>query len=56
MKAFSFEGMTLNNLPISLAKGEPQRFIPVFDTKEEALKWNDGLEENLKELEPIKKI
>jgi len=36
--------------PVSMDPGGPQRFIPVFDTKEQALAWLDGDESEIREL------
>ena len=42
MKAFSWDSLTvLGNIPLVAPGGGPQRFLPVFDTREQAEAWAD---------------
>lgn len=51
MKAYPFSALLIwDTVPVSSAPGEPQRFIPVFNTKEEALAWG-GTEDNIFKLD-----
>ena len=38
---------------LRLPKTDPQAFLPVFDTKDQAVKWNGGKEHNVVEIEPV---
>jgi len=39
MKAFSWDSLTVMGMPLQAPDGGPQRFIPVFDTLEQAEAW-----------------
>lgn len=53
-RAFSFENsFTAQGYGIKLVEGEPSHFIPIFKTREEAVKWNDGKEDNIREMETV---
>lgn len=57
MKAYPFSSLTIPALggrPLETAPGEPQRFIPLFATRAEAVKFA-GSEENVYEMEATKK-
>lgn len=43
---------TAIGMPLQHPPEGPQRFIPVFDTKEQAVAWNGG-EDNVKEMTVI---
>lgn len=50
MKAFAYPGIEISGYKIPHPQDGPQRFIPVFNTREEAVKWN-GSEDCVRELE-----
>lgn len=57
MKAYPFSSLTIPALagkPLETAPGEPQRFIPLFATRAEAVKFA-GSEENVYEMESVEK-
>lgn len=50
MKAYPFSSIQVfNSIPLNPVKGEPQRFIPVFESRKEAIAWG-GTDENIVEL------
>lgn len=48
LKAYSWEGIEFENgAKIYLEAGQPSRFIPVFDTREAAVKFEKGDDSNV---------
>lgn len=39
MKAYTWDAITIHGLPLRASHEEPQRFIPVFETREQAVAW-----------------
>ena len=53
-KAFKWSSLeVLGSLPLMAPKDGPQRFIPLFDTKEQALKFTEGDETNVFEMKEV---
>ena len=50
-----WENLSVLNYPIQSPKEGPHYFMPVFNTKEQAIKWH-GSEENVFEVQAIEKI
>lgn len=50
MKALTWDSIDVQGHPLHAPKEGPHRFIPLFDSKEAALVWNDGIEDNIQEL------
>ena len=47
-KAYPWSALeVLGCMPLGTPKEGPQRFIPLFDTKEQALEFTDGDESNI---------
>lgn len=43
MRAIAWEGIEAGGIPMASPPGAPQRFVPVFDTQEQAVAWaSDG--------------
>ena len=43
MRASTWQSLEVNGIPIAQPTDGPQRYIPVFDTQEQALEWaQDG--------------
>jgi hypothetical protein len=42
MKAQSWSSMTINGIEVAAQPEGPHRFIPVFNTREQAVAWNGG--------------
>jgi hypothetical protein len=51
MKAYNFSALAADGIRCAAPLGGPQRFIPVFDTKEQAVKFADGDETHIVECE-----
>ena len=49
MKAHEWSSLTINGWPVAAPSDGPCRFIPVFTTREQAVKWN-GSEDNIAQL------
>lgn len=52
MKAHGWDGLTVAGIPMQAPKEGPQRFIPVFDTREQAVAWA-GTDEHVYALESV---
>ena len=53
-KAFKWSSLeVLGSLPLIAPKDGPQRFISLFDTKEQALKFTGGDETNVFEMKEV---
>jgi len=50
-KAYSFGSFEVMGMTLQASKDGPQRFIPLFDTREQAIKFNDGSEEHIFQME-----
>jgi len=54
MKSHNWSSITvLNGIPVVPPPEGPHGFIPVFNTKEEAIAWDNGSEEDVKQLETV---
>lgn len=42
MKMNSWDSLTVMGLPVGTLKEGPHRFIPVFETREQAVAWDNG--------------
>jgi hypothetical protein len=43
MRACSWQSVEVNGIPLTSPPNGPQRYIPVFDTQEQAIEWaQDG--------------
>ena len=43
MRACTWPSVEVNGIPLTQPKDGPQRYIPVFDTQEQAIEWaQDG--------------
>ena len=43
MRACTWSSVEVNGIPLTQPKDGPQRYIPVFDTQEQAIEWaQDG--------------
>jgi hypothetical protein len=43
MRACSWQSVEVNGIPLTSPPNGPQRYIPVFDTQEQAIEWaEDG--------------
>jgi hypothetical protein len=51
MKTLPFSSLEVMGRPCQSRPGDPQRFIPVFDTREAAVAWDDGCETYVVKLE-----
>ena len=49
MKAHTWNNITVADIPMQAPAEGPQRFIPVFDTREQAVKWA-GSDEHVYEM------
>lgn len=54
MKALSFSSLSVGPYELHAPEEGPHRFIPVFLTREQAVKWNDGSEDNIFAIHPRK--
>ena len=52
MKAHGWDCLTVAGIPMQAPKEGPQHFIPVFDTREQAVAWA-GTEEHVYALESV---
>ena len=50
-RAWPFSAMTANGIQMKVDSGEPTRFMPVFETREQAVKWYGKDDESI---QPIK--
>jgi len=53
MKAYGWNSIEITGVNIIPPPNGPQRFIPLFDTREQALAFTDGDESNLQEMEMV---
>ncbi len=54
MKVNKWSNLTvMSGIPLNCPEDGPQGFIPVFNTREEAIAWDDGSEEYVKQLETV---
>jgi len=51
MKAYGWNSIEIPGVNIIPPPNGPQRFIPLFDTRKQALAFTDGDESNLQEME-----
>ncbi len=50
MKVSKWSSLTVfNNIPLNSPSGGPSGFIPIFNTKEEAIIWDNGSEEYVRQ-------
>ena len=49
-KAIAWDSIYVRGYPLHAPKEGPHRFIPLFDSKEAALVWNDGIEDNIQKV------
>lgn len=54
MKAFHFESITVGGVPLKVPHDGPCRFIPLFETREDAVK-HDGSDAYVLEIEAVEK-
>lgn len=47
MKAYDFRAMSVFGICLTAPKEGPHRFIPVFDTKEQAIAFEDGCKDHV---------
>lgn len=47
MKVFSWESLEVLGMPLSAPANGPHKFIPVFETRAQAVAFNNGSEENI---------
>jgi hypothetical protein len=52
MRAYKWRSLSIEGLPVSCPEPGPQRFIPVFNTRDQAIKWNNGSAEDVMEVGP----
>ena len=50
-RAWPFSAMTAGGIQMKVDSGEPTRFMPVFETREQAVKWYGKDDESI---QPIK--
>lgn len=50
-RAWPFSAMTANGMNVKVFPGEPTRFMPVFETREQAVKWYGTDDESI---QPVK--
>ena len=50
-RAWPFSAMTANGIQMKVDSGEPTRFMPIFETREQAVKWYGTDDESI---QPIK--
>lgn len=53
-KAYSWSSLQVLGLDLTAPPDGPCKFIPLFDTKDQALKFADGDESNVFEMEEVK--
>lgn len=49
-RAWPFSAMKANGLRVKVDLGEPTRFMPVFDTREQAVKWYGRDDESIQSM------
>jgi len=47
MKAYSWSSVTAGGMPMMSPPEGPQRFMPVFNSREQAVAWDNGCEDNI---------
>lgn len=47
MKAYSWSSVTAGGMPMMSPPEGPQRFMPVFESREQAVAWDNGCEDNI---------
>jgi hypothetical protein len=47
MTAYLWSNVTVNGMPMRSPADGPQRFMPVFESREQAVAWNNGCEDNV---------
>lgn len=47
MKAYSWGSLSVGGLSIGSPPKGPQRFMPLFETREQAVAWDNGCEDNI---------
>ena len=47
------KGGDLYPLPIAFEKGDPEYWVPVFTSRKDAVKWNNGKDQGIIEVEQV---
>ena len=47
MKAYSWSSLTVGGMSLGSPPEGPQRFVPVFDSREQAVEFDNGCEDNI---------
>ena len=51
MKAYKWRSLTIGGIELAAPADGPQQFIPIFETRDQAVKFADGDETHLAEVE-----
>lgn len=52
MRAQSLACIEINGIPMRATAGGPCRFIPLFETRAQAVAWDNGCEDHVREVQP----
>lgn len=52
MKAQSWDSIEVMGIPMRAPEDGPCRFIPLFETRAQAVAWDNGCEDHIREVQP----
>lgn len=50
MKAYTWGSLSVEGSPLTPPVEGPQRFVPIFDTHEQAVAWNNGSDVDVRQM------